>query len=213
MRLAVVILSAIPSFGQSAEALRPAPAVVITGHAGGTWAVTAADLSRPAPVMFGADAIILTVPGRYRVDQFFASSLLTAEVVVGGTQLPPTPPKPPVPPIDPPAPMAATLYVTVVYEAGDLTVPQSRVLRDKGVQDWLTAGKHKYREIDQDVVDASGKVPADVAKHIQLAKQAGLPCVVVTDESGAVLAKLPVPDSGAKLLAELKGLVKTGAKR
>lgn len=131
-------------------------------------------------------------------------------VVVDGTGPQPKPVDPPAPQ---PGPMnVTTLYVTVIYESGDLTVEQSRVLNDAAVVKWLADGKHKYREIDDDVKDAKGKVPAELANHLKLAAEVGEPAVIVTDDAGTVLSKFRVPASAAELLRNLQQLTTGRAK-
>jgi hypothetical protein len=58
-------------------------------------------MTRPAPVLFGADGIILSDPGQYIVDLYVASSILRVTVDVGGAPFPPAPPTPPKPPVPP----------------------------------------------------------------------------------------------------------------
>ena len=186
-------------------------AVVVRAPAGaaGQWSVIGADLVRvQVPTLDAGDAVILSQPGRYVVVWAGGQQLLTADVTVGGTPSPPVPPTP-----TPTPPVAATLYVTAVYEASDMTPEQSRVLRDRDLTTWLDAGKHKLREIDDDITDEDGKVPAALAKHVELAKEVGLPAVIVTDASGTVLSKFSLPATGAELLAKLKSMVKPGGQK
>jgi hypothetical protein len=208
--LAVVLTAAFLA-AADAPRLTTSSAVVVRAPAGaaGQWSVIGADLVRvQVQTLDAGDAVILSAPGRYVVVWAGGQQLLTADVVVGGMP-PPAPPTPvpPTPPVPTPTPIAATLYVTAIYEGDDLTPEQSRVLRDRDLVAWLDAGKHKLREIDDDVTDADGNVPESLSKHLQLAREVGLPAVIVTDAGGTVLAKLQLPATGAELLTKLQAMV------
>lgn len=205
------LLSAAFLAAADAPRLTTSAAVVVRAPAGaaGQWSVIGADLVRvQVPTLDSGDAVILSAPGRYVVVWAGGQQLLTADVVVGGTPPPAPPiPVPPTPPVPTPTPIATMLYVTAVYEGDDLTPEQSRVLRDRDLVAWLDAGKHKLREIDDDVTDEDGKTPVILAKHLELAREVGLPAVIVTDASGTVLAKFSLPATGPELLANLKAIV------
>lgn len=212
--LAALLSAAI--LAADAPKLTTSAAVVVRAPAVGQWSVIDSGLARVQPQILDAGAgLILADPGRYVVVWAGGQQLLTADVVVGGTPIPPAPPTPsptPPKPVDPPAPtppIASTLYVTAVYEGDDLTPEQSRVLRDRDLTAWLDAGKHKLRELDDDLTDADGKTPANLARHLEMAAEIGLPAVIVTDASGTVLAKFGLPESGAALLAKLKAMTST----
>jgi len=98
-----------------------------------------------------------------------------------------TAPKP-VPPDDPQP--STVSQVTYIYEK-DETAPPPEVSGEllRLNQETEIAAS----EIDDDVVDGSGEVPDQYKKSIQAAREHGLPCLVIQDDQGNVLAVVASP--------------------
>lgn len=98
-------------------------------------------------------------------------------------QPPPTPPKPPTPPEPQPPVVAGKLWgYVLVEETAVALATRGEVLRS--VNTYCKANGLKWREVDQNAVDAFKKAPSDVAGYIADAQKLGVPRVYFIDING-----------------------------
>lgn len=203
-RFTAVLLCAVVCAVGTASAVGLAAEVTIT--AGTTFTVPtsagpAAGIAMPAAD--GQVYLVLSVvtPGGQLVMPFTV-------VPYGPTPGPGPEPGPGPGPAPDPVPVGK-LFVLIVTETKDQTPEQATVLNSKAARDLMAAKSWQWRIVDQDVVDESGKPPADIGKWVQQAKTwaaAGnkLPCLMILDEQGAVLSQGPLPATEAAYLELLK---------
>lgn len=170
--------------------------------------------SEPGPD--GKSTVFTGPPGRYVVwavmlkDRKLVDSRLV--VTIGGSPTPtptptptpgpspnpgPTPTPTPEPP--PPAPVVAgRLHFTYIVDPNVFTAASAAIRNSKAIESALEAGDASWRTYNADEEDV---------KRLRLDQHfpnAGvLPCLIVQDRDGKVLASLAAPDE-AKILAELK---------
>ena len=108
--------------------------------------------------------------------------------------VPPPPPPPPPPPVD-------SLRIAVVHDPSAVNPKQRQVMADPA---WRAAvpPPHKFAGIIPfGLLDPNtGAVPSAQAPFLKAAKGHALPCLVFLNESFAVVAVVPLPDSAAAIL-------------
>jgi len=130
-------------------------------------------------------------------------------VVIGaGTPDPfppdPNPPNPKPDPVPPEPEKPAKAWLVVIEETADAAKDRGRYFRDKGITDYLKSKGWKPRIFDKDVVDPTGKTPADLAPWLALVKSQKLPWFFIVDQTGLIRDKGELPSDPADLLARLK---------
>jgi hypothetical protein len=107
-------------------------------------------------------------------------------------------PNPPVPPV----PVTKLYGVTIIYESKNVTVP-IRLARD-AAEKWCRANKVLWRWEDKDVVDETGKPPADLTTYLDRAKGKSLPWAILIDAKGGVIRDCLLPATPPEVEALLK---------
>ena len=139
------------------------------------------------------------------------AAVVNGKLVVEEFNAPFTPePNPqPNPKPDPqPNPQPGPKTVLWIEETSDRTPSQAAAVIDAQIRAALQAAKWSLRVVDKDVVDETGKPPADLARYIESAKAAGLPRVFILQNGRELFAGAAPPDrsSFASLLSKF-GLV------
>lgn len=172
------------------------------------WVALDAGLSLiPAELLKDSHTAVVSAAraGRYRLLAYTAAddepSAPALTVVVVG-EAPPTPPPPP----PPPPPVAKTCWVVVVEETADAAATRGTYFADKNLRAYLTARQWHWRAADKDVVDRTGRPPADLKPYLDMAKGKALPLYWVVDEAGRVRSSGPLPATPADLLQALKSI-------
>jgi hypothetical protein len=149
------------------------------------------------PVESGLKCIFASpTPGTYRFVLVVAGTnanggavadMTTHAVTLRGADGPPPPIDPPVvPPTDPTDPPTLKKAVSAVYfYEKDLTAPPKPVL--SALQQINANGSGIVATaLDDDVENGPGETPAQYAKALEIARKAGLPCLVVTFSDGTL---------------------------
>lgn len=113
------------------------------------------------------------------------AAVVNGKLVVEEFKAPFTPePNPqPNPKPDPqPNPQPGPKTVLWIEETSDRTPSQAAAVIDAQIRAALQAAKWSLRVVDKDVVDETGKPPADLAPYIESAKAAGLPRVFILQD-------------------------------
>lgn len=220
----LTILAAILSaafIAADAPKLSTSAAVVVRAPAGaaGQWSVIGSDLVRvQVPTLDAGDAVILAAPGRYVVVWAGSGQLLTADVTVGGTPVPPGPTPPTPTPVDPPGPdppapiPVAGLYVLIVEETAsraELKAGQREILLGTApgsVRDYLkshcardTSGRPEFRILDtDDDLSRDSKVWQDVWAR----PRKSIPWIAISNGKDGFEG--PLPATAAECLQLLK---------
>lgn len=129
-----------------------------------------------------AIAVVLFIPKGVTDDG------LIVQKVIEPTLAPrPPPPGPgPQPDPQPPGPVTpAKLYAIFVEETATAVAQRGAMFNDKDFAAWLAGKGHRWRVADQNVQDAAGNVPADIAEYVADAKGKALPQLyLVSIENG-----------------------------
>ena len=85
---------------------------------------------------------------------------------------------------------------TVIWieESGQRTPQQAAAIIDKNVRAAIDAARWTLRVTDVDVVDESGRPPADLAPYLERARHAGLPWMVILEDGREVYTGKAPPD-------------------
>lgn len=194
--------------GAAQPTLVQSPAVVVRAPvATGQWQVIDSALARLQPQMVdGGAAVLLVAPGKYVVVWAGPGGMVAVDVTVGVPGPLPKPPKPPVPPKPaPPVPdvtPAAKIWISILREEQDATVPQSRVIA--AGEAWASARKHEFRTLDETLKDRNDKPSPEILAIKSWIVGTPLPAVVIQDAAGKHLGHFALPDTGEKFTAELQ---------
>jgi len=104
-------------------------------------------------------------------------------------------------PPDPDDPVVQTIFVTILEESADRTLEQARIYTSDTFNSYFDGG-HKFRTVDDDVVDENGDTPEDIATILSHADS--LPWLVIQGVDGTVLWDGPPPADEAATLDLLK---------
>lgn len=115
-------------------------------------------------------------------------------------------PKPqPKPQPDPPAPVTPQkLFVVIIEETAEAVANRGAMLADKTLNDRMNEKGHRWRVADQNVVDATGKPPADLVQFLTAAKGKKLPQLFFVDQQGHILKQLDLPATAAGVVTEMQ---------
>lgn len=111
----------------------------------------------------------------------------------------PTPPPPPKP-----QPVPTRCWLVVVEETAEAAANRGLYFQDKELRGYLSAKGWKLRLADKDVVDRSGRPPADLKPWLDRAKGKVLPYAAVVDQDGAVRSEGVLPANVADLVKTLR---------
>jgi len=121
--------------------------------------------------------------------------LVIEEFTWGGTPQPepgpgpqPTPPNPEPGPQPQPQPVPGPKTVLWIEESSARTPSQAAAVVDKAIRNALVAARWTLRVVDVDVVDETGKPPADLAGYLDAARQAGVPRVFILQDGRELYA-------------------------
>lgn len=109
-----------------------------------------------------------------------------------------TPPKP-----DEVVWSAAKLWIVIVEETGLAAAERGQLFTNAELVARITDKGHRYRIVDQDVIGADGKPPADIVKYLTEAKVAKLPRLFLVDGDGGVRFRGDAPKTAKDLIAIL----------
>jgi hypothetical protein len=107
-----------------------------------------------------------------------------------GPQPDPTPPPKPSP--------SGVRQVVIVRESADATPETSRLIvamRSGPSADYMKSKGHTTLILDDDSKDAAGNVPAVIAANNAAITEIGLPCVLILDSTGRLVAKAKLPET------------------
>jgi len=100
----------------------------------------------------------------------------------------PTPPNPEPGPQPQPQPVPGPKTVLWIEESSARTPSQAAAVVDKAIRNALVAARWTLRVVDVDVVDETGKPPADLAGYLDAARQAGVPRVFILQDGRELYA-------------------------
>jgi hypothetical protein len=100
----------------------------------------------------------------------------------------PIPPNPEPGPQPQPQPVPGPKTVLWIEESSARTPSQAAAVVDKAIRDALAAARWTLRVVDVDVVDETGKPPADLAGYLDAARQAGVPRVFILQDGRELYA-------------------------
>ncbi|MBC7351430.1 MAG: hypothetical protein H5U08_03645 [Thermogutta sp.] len=106
----------------------------------------------------------------------------------------PIPPNPEPGPQPQPQPVPGPKTVLWIEESSARTPSQAAAVVDKAIRDALAAARWTLRVVDVDVVDETGKPPADLAGYLDAARQAGVPRVFILQDGRELYAGAAPPD-------------------
>lgn len=131
-----------------------------------------------------------------------AKKLASRTITVEGFAPSPDPPKPD------PKPYVGKLRLLIVEETATAADNRGQFFTDEPLAAFLKDNcSHRPRIVDQDVKDETGNPPSDIAPWLALAKGKKLPQWFVLKPSGEILVSGDMPETPAKLLAALKGVI------
>lgn len=179
--------------------------------AGLIWKIRALDSKQQSLISKSSQAKkdvleFVAPPGQYAIELIAGGlkgesfELAGADEVVTIGDPPPIPPGPtPTPPGPTPTPVTAgKRWVVIIEETEAGVVDKALIFRDPAVNVRMKAGNHQFRIIDKDVKDASGQVPADVARFITASQGKTLPQVYFVDEQGHTVLSEAMPMTGTQ---------------
>lgn len=130
------------------------------------------------------------------------SDILTANLLVDSNT---APQPPPVNPVDPVVTDRTGMFVVIVEETAQAVAARGQLLADPTLAVYMKSKGHKWRVVDQDVVGADGKTPADVARFIKDSKGKPLPQMYLVDNKGYQIGQgVPCPTTAAGILEAIK---------
>lgn len=103
-----------------------------------------------------------------------------------------------------PTPKVGKLFLVVIEETADAVAKRGAFFTDKALAEFMKTKGHKWRVVDKDVTDASGKPPADVARFIESARGRTLPQLFLVNEQGQTVLSLEMPAAPSLVLELLK---------
>jgi len=176
-----------------------------------TWEISAVDVDDQPydPVWREFDGGVVVIETRYggiltaalKTDAKTGLSEIRWGVSVGGAPDPdPPPPDPPVPP------KPTKLYAVIVYEEydrDDYTADQLTAIDSLAVREYMEGKGYDFNSVDDDVKNADGNTPLNIASFLQRAEGQKLPRIIVADQGGDVLVDELVKTEG-QLLSVLK---------
>jgi hypothetical protein len=118
--------------------------------------------------------------------------LVVKEISLGSPPEPGPGPEPGPRPEPQPGPGPKT--VIWIEESGQRTPQQAAAIIDKNVRAAIDAARWTLRVTDVDVVDESGRPPADLAPYLERARHAGLPWMVILEDGREVYTGKAPPD-------------------
>jgi hypothetical protein len=88
---------------------------------------------------------------------------------------------------------------TVIWieESGDRSPSQAAAIIQREIRAAIERAGWHLRIVDQDVVDETGKTPADLAPYIDAAKKAGLPRLFILQDGTELYAGVAPPDASS----------------
>ena len=125
----------------------------------------------------------------------------TTTVTIGEGK--PDPGPGPTPPPDPTPVPIGKAWLVLIEESADATAERGKMIADKDIVGFVKSRGWRWRIADKDVVDASGKPPADLVPYLERGKL-GLPRLTILAESGKVLWEGKPPSTAPELLSLLK---------
>jgi hypothetical protein len=134
-----------------------------------------------------------------------AVKLASFTIAVGAQPMPKPDPKPD--PKPKPEPYVGKWRILVVEETATAANNRGQFFTDEALMSFIRAKcSHRPRIVDQDVKDANGQSPADIAPWLSLAKGKALPQVFIVGGDGTVLLSGDLPKTPADFLKTLKGV-------
>jgi len=112
----------------------------------------------------------------------------------------PTPPNPEPGPQPEPEPQpipSGPKTVIWIEESGDRSPSQAAAIIQREIRAAIERAGWHLRIVDQDVVDETGKTPADLAPYIDAAKKAGLPRLFILQDGTEIYAGVAPPDASS----------------
>lgn len=152
------------------------------------------------------------VTATYSVDGALGRARFIATISGQGPQPPPDPEPRPDPRPDPqpepepePGPVVAgPLYVVVIEETADAVAERGLFFGSGPLAALMKAKGHKWRVVDKDVQDASGKPPADVARFLEVARGKAMPQLFLVTQQGQTAYAGDLPKTPADLISLLQ---------
>ncbi len=92
-----------------------------------------------------------------------------------------------------------------IEESEERAQQQAAIALDKAVRDALAKDGHKIRIVDKEIVDENGRPPADLQPWIALAKDRGLPRLIIVGANSKYI-EMPAPTTLGDYLAILQKL-------